>query len=109
VKDPIVLAPKLPSKMCAELSDFIRKVIASAEFRACHCQSEKDFTRQRKLPFHVLIAFLINFVLCARISCTKWKAVRKFFYSNLTEKIICLPIHATSVAQCKEMSLIGSR
>jgi hypothetical protein len=255
--------------MCAELFDFIRKVIASAEFLACHRQSEKDFTRQRKLPFHVLIAFLINFIrgsyqdeldkffkalhridvarrvvskvaltkarmklkfqaftdlnhqligyfekhfnpltwqgfrvlaidgslirlpqikeiaehfgvwrgrqglpsamarvsqlfdvlnkvtidallypkrcgerylaaqhllklmpkdlvlldrgypawwlfkliismdghFCARISCTKWKAVRKFFYSRLDEKIICFPIHATSVAQCKEMGL----
>ena len=62
VKDPLLLARKLLSKMCAELFDFIRKVIASAEFLACHRQSEKDFTRQRKLPFHVLIAFLINFV-----------------------------------------------
>jgi len=269
VRDPLLLARNLLSKMCAELFDFIRKVIASAEFLACHRQSEKDFTRQRKLPFHVLIAFLINFVrgsyqdeldkffkvlhrldvprrvvskvaltkarmkvrfqvfidlnhqliayfekhfnpltwhgfrllaidgslirlpqikeiaehfgvwrgrqglpsamarvselfdvlnkvtvgallspkscgerqlaaqhllklmpkdlvlldrgypawwlfkliismdghFCARISCTKWKAVRKFFYSNLTEKIICLPIHATSVAACKEMGL----
>jgi hypothetical protein len=269
VKDSLSLARNLLSKMCAELFDFIRKVIASAEFLACHRQSEKDFTRQRKLPFHVLIAFLINFVrgsyqdeldkffkvlhrldvarrvvskvaltkarmkvkfqaftdlnhqligyfekhfhpltwqgfrllaldgslirlpqikeiaehfgvwrgrqglpsamarvsqlfdvlnkvtidallypkkcgerhlaaqhllklmpkdlvlldrgypawwlfkliismdghFCARISCTKWKAVRKFFYSNLTEKIISLPIHATSVAQCKEMGL----
>jgi hypothetical protein len=42
---------------------------------------------------------------CARISCTKWKAVRKFFNSGRAEKIICLPIHSSSVAPCKEMGL----
>ena len=42
---------------------------------------------------------------CTRISCTKWKVVRKFFRSGLPEKIIELPIHATSVAQCKQMGL----
>ena len=62
VKNPLLLARNLLSKICAELFVFIKKVITSAEFLACHRQSEKDFTRQRKLPFHVLIAFLINFV-----------------------------------------------
>lgn len=269
MKAPLLLARNLLSKICAELFVFLKKVITSAEFLARHRQSEKDFTRQRKLPFHVLIAFLINLVrgsyqdeldkffkvlhrlnvarrvvskvaftkarmkvkfqaftdlnheligyfekhfnpltwhgfrllamdgslirlpqikeiaehfgvwrgrqglpsamarvselfdvlnkltvdallypksfgerqlaaqhllklmpndlvlldrgypawwlfqliismnghFCARISCTKWKAVRKFFYSKLDEKIIWLPIHATSVTPCKEMGL----
>lgn len=269
LKTQYLLAWNLLSKICAELFVFLKKVITSAEFLACHRQSEKDFTRQRKLPFHVLIAFLVNFVrgsyqdeldkffkllyrsdvarrvvskvalakarmkvkfqaftdlnhqligyfeqhfnpltwqgfrllaidgslirlpqikeiaehfgvwrgrqglpspmarvselfdvlnkvsidawvspkrfgerqlaaqhllklmpndlvlldrgypawwlfqliismnghFCARISCTKWKAVRKFFYSKLEEKIIDFPIHATSVTACKEMGL----
>ena len=264
-----LLARNLLFNICAELIDFLKKIIISPEFLARHRQSEKDFTRQRKLPFHLLIAFLINFVrgsyqdeldkffktlhrfdvakrvvskvalakarmklkfqafaelnqhlicyfekyfnplcwhgfrllaidgsltrlpqikaiaehfgvwhvrqglpspmarvsqlfdvlnkitvddiifpkdtgerelaaqhllklmpndlvlldrgypawwlfklilsmesnFCVRISCTKWKAVRSFFYSGLAEKIISLPIHATSVAQCKEMGL----
>ncbi len=268
-KNPLLLARNLLFKICAELIDFLKKTIISPEFLARHRQSEKDFTRQRKLPFHLLIAFLINFVrgsyqdeldkffktlhrfdvaqrvvskvalakarmklkfqafielnqhlisyfdkyfnplywhgfrllaidgsmtrlpqikeiaehfgvwngrqglpsamarvsqlfdvlnkitvdavicpkssgerelaahhllksmpndlmlldrgypawwlfklivslntnFCARISCTKWKAVRKFFYSGLSEKIISLPIHAASIAQCKEMGL----
>jgi hypothetical protein len=268
-KNPLLLARNLLFKICAELIDFLKKIIISPEFLARHRQSEKDFTRQRKLPFHLLIAFLINFVrgsyqdeldkffktlhrfdvaqrvvskvalakarmklkfqafielnqylisyfekyfnplcwhgfrllaidgsltrlpqikaiaehfgvwngrqgvpsaiarvsqlfdvlnkitvdaviwpkssgerelaahhllklmpndlilldrgypawwifkliislnanFCVRISCTKWKAVRKFFYSGLSEKIISLPIHATSIAQCKEMGL----
>jgi len=47
----------------------------------------------------------MNANFCARISCTKWKVVRKFFRSGLHEKIIQLPIAATSVAQCKQMGL----
>jgi hypothetical protein len=269
LKAPLLLARNLLSKICAELFVFLKKVITSADFIARHRQSENDFTRQRKLPFHVLITFLINFVrgsyqdeldkffkvlhrfdvarrvvskvaltkarvklkfqaftdlnhqligyfekhfnpltwhgfrllamdgalirlpqikeiaehfgvwrgrqglpsamarvselfdvlnkltldallspksfgerqlaaqhllklmpndlvlldrgypawwlfqlivsmnghFCARISCTKWKAVRKFFYSKLDKKIIWHPIHATSVAACKEMGL----
>ena len=53
--------------------------------------------------FSLILSMDANF--CARISCTKWKAVRKFFYSDLAEKIIDLPIHAASVAQCREMGL----
>ena len=269
VKKLSLLARNLLFNICAELIDLLKKTIISPDFLARHRQSEKDFTRQRKLPFHLLIAFLINFVrgsyqdeldkffktlhrfdvakrvvskvalakarmklkfqaftelnqhlisyfekyfnplcwhgfrllaidgsltrlpqikaiaehfgvwhvrqglpspmarvsqlfdvlnkitvdaiifpkdtgerelaaqhllklmpndlilldrgypawwlfklilsmesnFCVRISCTKWKAVRSFFYSGLAEKIISLPIHATSVAQCKEMGL----
>jgi hypothetical protein len=42
---------------------------------------------------------------CARVSCTKWKAIRKFFHSGLAEKIINLPINATSAAQCGQLDL----
>ena len=53
--------------------------------------------------FNLILSTNANF--CARISCTKWKAIRKFFYSGLAEKIITLPIHATSVLRCREMGL----
>ena len=53
--------------------------------------------------FSLILSMDANF--CARISCTKWKAVRKFFHSGLSEKIIALPVHTTSVAQCREMGL----
>jgi len=269
VQKLVLLARNLLSKICAKLIDFLKKIIISQEFIDRNRQSEKDFTRERKLPFHVLIAFLINFVrgsyqdeldkffktihrfdvakrvvskvaltkarmklkfqafvelnqhlvnyfedyfkprtwygfrllaidgsttrlpqiksiaehfgqwcvhkgapsamarvselfdvlnkitidaliypkstgerelaaqhllklmpndlilldrgypawwlfslilsmdanFCARISCTKWKVVRKFFNSGLAQKIIYLPIHSSSVAQCKEMGL----
>jgi hypothetical protein len=45
---------------------------------------------------------------CARTSCTKWKVVRKFLSSGLPEIVIDLPIHSSSVAQCKQMGLATS-
>jgi hypothetical protein len=56
------LAQNLFSKMCAKAIESIKKVITSSEFIARHRQNENDFTRQRKLPFHILITFLVNFV-----------------------------------------------
>jgi hypothetical protein len=53
--------------------------------------------------FKLILSVDANF--CARVSCTKWKAVRKFFRSGLREKIIDLTVHPTSVAQCKQMGL----
>lgn len=62
VKVPLLLAQNLPFKTCAKAIDFLKIIITSADFIDRNRQSIKDFTRQRKLPFHVLIAFLINFV-----------------------------------------------
>ena len=58
----LLLAHNLLSEICAELIEFIKKIISSPEFLANNRHCDKDFTRQRKLPFPVLIAFLINFV-----------------------------------------------
>ena len=57
-----LLARNLIFKTCANTIDFIKNIIASPDFIARHRQSNKDFTRNRKLPFHILIAFLLNFV-----------------------------------------------
>lgn len=53
--------------------------------------------------FSLILSMNANF--CARISCTKWKKVRKFFLSGLPETIIELPVNPTSVAQCRQMGL----
>ncbi len=62
VKNLSFLARDLLSKMCAELVEFIKLIISSPDFLDRNRYSQKDFTRQRKLPFPVLIAFLVNFV-----------------------------------------------
>lgn len=53
--------------------------------------------------FNLILSMDAQF--CARVSCTRWKVVRKFFRSGLPEKIIDLPIPATSIAQCRQMGL----
>jgi hypothetical protein len=53
--------------------------------------------------FNLILSMDAQF--CARVSCTKWKVVRKFFRSGLPEKTIDLPIHPTSVANSRQMGL----
>jgi hypothetical protein len=50
-------------KMCAELIEFIKNIINSPDFIDRSRQSKTDFTRQRKLPFNILVVFLINILL----------------------------------------------
>jgi len=56
------LARNLLFKICAELIEFIKKIINSPDFVDRHRQSKTDFTRKRKLPFNILTIFLINLV-----------------------------------------------
>jgi hypothetical protein len=53
--------------------------------------------------FNLILSMQANF--CARVSCTKWKVVRKFFRSGIVEKVVTVPVHSTSVAQCRQMGL----
>jgi len=62
VQKILIVARNLLSKMCANIVGSLKKVIFSKEFLARHRNSPKAFTRQRKLPFHLLICFLLNFV-----------------------------------------------
>jgi hypothetical protein len=62
VQKIFILARDLLSNMCANIIESLKKVILSKEFLARHRNSPKAFTRQRKLPFHLLLCFLLNFV-----------------------------------------------
>ena len=53
--------------------------------------------------FNLILSLGSNF--CARISCTKWKIIRKFYHSGKKEQIIYLPAPPTSIKQCLEMGL----
>jgi len=55
-----LLARTLLFQNCANIIDFIKKLIFSQDFLHRHRKSEKDFTRKRKLPFPTLIVFLID-------------------------------------------------
>jgi len=56
----LMLAQNLLSKICAKLIEFLKNIITSTEFIARHRQSCTDFTRERKMPFHLLVVFLLN-------------------------------------------------
>lgn len=56
------LARNLISNTCAKMVVHLKQIITSPVFIVRHKQHETDFTCQRKLPFHVLIVFCINFV-----------------------------------------------
>jgi len=57
-----MLARILLSDSCANLINYLKNIIFSQEFLSRHRNSPEAFTRNRKLPFHTLIFFLINLV-----------------------------------------------
>ena len=62
IKNLSQLARNLLSKICAELFGFIKQIINSTDFIHRHRQTPTDFSRNRKLPAHTLIAFLLSFL-----------------------------------------------
>lgn len=58
----VELARDLLLKICANLIDFLNKIILSEDFLSCHRRSPKDFVRERLLPFHNMIFFLMNMI-----------------------------------------------
>ena len=47
---------------CANLIAFLKKLLFSTDFIEKHRNSSTAFTRNRKLPFHLLVCFIINFI-----------------------------------------------
>jgi len=57
-----MLARILLSDICANLIDFLKKIIFSENFLSSNKKSSKNFTRNRILPFHNIIFFLLNLI-----------------------------------------------
>lgn len=53
--------------------------------------------------FKLLMTMDTNF--CARVSCTKWKVIRKFYHSGDKERIVKLYPTPQSVSKCTELGL----
>src|SRR3989339_710461 len=62
LKKADMLARNLLLKICANLIEFLNKIIFSEDFLSRHRRSEKDFIRDRLLPFHNMIFFLMNMI-----------------------------------------------
>ena len=56
------LAWRLLCHNCANILNYLKKILRSPEFVEKHRNSSTAFTRNRKLPFHLLFCFIINFV-----------------------------------------------
>lgn len=56
------LAWNLLSKICAGLIDYLKEILHSQQFVNRHKQSQKDFTRSRRLPFQTLFLYFMNFI-----------------------------------------------
>jgi len=55
-----MLARNLLCEVCANLIDFLKKIIFSEKFLSSNKNSSRNFTRNRILPFHHIIFFLMN-------------------------------------------------
>ena len=60
VRSVCQLAQNLLSKICAKTIEFLRETAKSQDFISRHKQNPTDFTRERKLPAHSLIALLLS-------------------------------------------------
>ncbi len=61
IKVALLPAQKMFFQVCAKIVENIKEIIHSDNFLSRHRFSEKDFTRDRKLPFSRLIYHFINF------------------------------------------------
>jgi len=61
IKVAVLPAQKMFFQVCAKIVENIKEIIHSNHFLSRHRFSEKDFTRDRKLPFSRLIYHFINF------------------------------------------------
>jgi len=57
-----MLAQNLRLKICANLMNFLKRIIHSESFLHRYRRSPKDFTRERILPFPTMILFLLNLI-----------------------------------------------
>lgn len=58
----VVLLHQPHFKPCANLVNHLKKIILSQGFRERHRRTVKDFGRSRKLPFHLVVIFFLNFI-----------------------------------------------
>jgi hypothetical protein len=57
-----MLARNLLCEVCADLIVFLKKIIFSEQFLSSNKKSSKNFVRNRILPFHSIIFFLMNLI-----------------------------------------------
>ncbi len=62
IKKRVEPAWRLLSEICANLIEYLKKILHSQDFVDRHKTAEKDFTRKRHLSFQTLFLYFINFI-----------------------------------------------
>lgn len=90
----VKLAHNLIFKTCANLINFIKKIIYSQAFLEQSRKEEKDFSRTRQLPFALLVLYLCN------LTKSSYQSELNKFFKILTGSTIAKNI-VSKVALCK--------
>ncbi len=90
----IKLAQNLTFNTCANLINFIKKIIYSQEFLEQSRKERKHFTRTRKLPFALLVLYLCN------LTKSSYQSELNKFFKILTRSTVAKNI-VSKVALCK--------
>jgi len=93
-KIPTNLAQNMISKICANLLNFIKNILYSPSFVEKHRKDRQDFTRSRKLPFHLLVLYLLN------LPRSSYQAELNKFFKILSGTTVAKTI-ISKVALCK--------
>jgi len=94
LKKIVKQAWNLLSKTCANLLDFLKNFISSQEFLEQSRQKDTDFSRQRKLPFVLLVLFFCSFLKSA------YQAELNKFFKILSDSAIAKKV-VSKAALCK--------
>ncbi|MGD9950353.1 MAG: transposase [Desulfobulbus sp.] len=102
----IVRSAQWRNPSCAHRSQKIgKRELAAKHF---HHLDEKDLVLlDRDYPafwlFKLILFYKAHF--CARISCKKWKIIRRFIQSGRREQVIMLDASSTFIAPCRKLQL----
>ena len=88
------LAQSLRDKICANLFVFLKEIIFSRSFLERYRQGEKDFVRNRLLPFSFLVLYLCNFTK------SSYQSELNKFFKIITGSLVAKQV-VSKVALCK--------
>jgi hypothetical protein len=88
------MAQNMIFNICANLINFIKDILYSPVFLEKHRKNRRDFTRSRKLPFHLLVLYLLN------LPRSSYQAELNKFFKILSGTIVAKRV-ITNAALCK--------
>lgn len=94
VKKTSIVGTNCALWLCADLVEYIKNILQSEQFALRHKNSSSSFTRIRKLPFQMLILFLLNLIKGS------YQDELDYFFKALSNSEVAARV-VTKVAFCK--------